>query len=1047
MWARREVDKNVLQQLVQPEVEGNLIGPTGAKLVEADGASWPVMKPKDAAPGDGPVLRVRSRAEERFYEWDQTPDVQAPEPVWDSLVGKFHWVEEDETNGIKGLRVPQAGALHAVLGYWSMAPKQPATVVMPTGTGKTETMLALFARARSMRLLVIVPSDALRDQLAKKFETYGVLPEFGIVGDGALSPVVGRVNHRFSSAATATEFAAACNVIVTTPSALRSSMTDARTALLSACTHLFIDEAHHVPAETWRQVRDDFAPKPIVQFTATPFREDGKPLGGRQIFAFPLREAQRLNYFSTVDYISVVDFEDQDRTVAVKAIERLRADLQAGRDHLLMARVQRKTRAIQLQKLYEELAPEMQPVVIHSTMPKAQQVSALEAMRARTSKVIVCVDMLGEGFDLPALKVAAIHDPHKSLGVTLQFVGRFARVGDGQLGNATVVVPRPDPDYDDRLRRLYAEDSDWNHVLQDLSETAVDDQQEISDFEAGFTALPDEVALRSLAPKMSTVVYHGALTWDPALVYKVFNEERLLTYPIALNLQEGIAWFVTEERAAIRWGDTTTVEEVAYNLYVLYWSDELKLLFINSSHKGFHEELAKAVCGDHVNRVVGEQAFRAMARIKRLVPTNVGLLDVRNRSRRFSMHVGADVIEGFPSGEAQTKTMTNVFAFGNEDGLRVSVGASLKGRIWSYRVADTLLQWKSWCDHIGTKVSDTSINMDEVMGAFIRPKVLEERPSLVPLAVEWPWKVRARTGDGTLLDHGGKQWALIDADLRISEFSDSGPVKFVVESPHWSIEYQALMGDGKVEYSAVGDEVEVVTRVGRTPFSAYLVKHEPTFLFEDDTVVIPRGIVLHLDRSLPPFDKDALQTIDWQNTNIRKESQGPNRDADSVQAAAVRALMDEATWDLIVDDDGPGEMADLVALRVEDDKLIIKLVHCKYSSEDTPGARVADLYELCGQAQKSARWRSDIKSVFKHLIRREKKRVADGRNGILVGDAGALYNLESQHRALTPDMVIAIVQPGMSKASASDSQLSLLAATEVAIQEIATGRFEVVCSE
>ena len=40
---------------------------------------------------------------------------------------------------------------------------------------------------------------------------------------------------------------------------------------------------------------------------------------------------------------------------------------------------------------------------------------------------MVCVDMLGEGFDLPALKVAAIHDPHKSLGVTLQFVGRFAR--------------------------------------------------------------------------------------------------------------------------------------------------------------------------------------------------------------------------------------------------------------------------------------------------------------------------------------------------------------------------------------------------------------------------------------------------------------------------------------------------------------------------------------------------------------------------------------------------------------------------------------------
>jgi len=59
---------------------------------------------------------------------------------------------------------------------------------------------------------------------------------------------------------------------------------------------------------------------------------------------------------------------------------------------------------------------------------------------------------LGEGFDLPALKVAAIHDPHKSLAVTLQFVGRFARSGQG-LGDASVFVPRVAGDIDDRLLR------------------------------------------------------------------------------------------------------------------------------------------------------------------------------------------------------------------------------------------------------------------------------------------------------------------------------------------------------------------------------------------------------------------------------------------------------------------------------------------------------------------------------------------------------------------------------------------------------------------
>ncbi|MGL5734070.1 MAG: DEAD/DEAH box helicase family protein, partial [Beijerinckiaceae bacterium] len=40
-----------------------------------------------------------------------------------------------------GLRPPQMGAIHAVKAHWVVSDK-PATVVMPTGTGKTETMLA-----------------------------------------------------------------------------------------------------------------------------------------------------------------------------------------------------------------------------------------------------------------------------------------------------------------------------------------------------------------------------------------------------------------------------------------------------------------------------------------------------------------------------------------------------------------------------------------------------------------------------------------------------------------------------------------------------------------------------------------------------------------------------------------------------------------------------------------------------------------------------------------------------------------------------------------
>jgi integrase len=160
-----------------------------------------------------------------------------------------------------------------------------------------------------------------------------------VVAPTALRPVVGQVQHRFTSASTARDFARACNVIVATPNALDASEPEVRLALLGACSHLFIDEAHHVAAATWQQIRDEFAGKPVIQFTATPFREDGRHIGGRLVYAFPLREAQKQGYFSKIKYHSIVDFEDPDRAIALRAIDELRKDVAAGRDHLLMARV------------------------------------------------------------------------------------------------------------------------------------------------------------------------------------------------------------------------------------------------------------------------------------------------------------------------------------------------------------------------------------------------------------------------------------------------------------------------------------------------------------------------------------------------------------------------------------------------------------------------------------------------------------------------------------------------------------------------------------
>ena len=48
--------------------------------------------------------------------------------------------------------------------------------------------------------------------------------------------------------------------------------------------------------------------------------------------------------------------------------------------------------------------------------------------------------MLGEGYDFPNLKIAAVHATHKSLASTLQFIGRFARTNAEKIGKAKFIA-------------------------------------------------------------------------------------------------------------------------------------------------------------------------------------------------------------------------------------------------------------------------------------------------------------------------------------------------------------------------------------------------------------------------------------------------------------------------------------------------------------------------------------------------------------------------------------------------------------------------------
>lgn len=158
---------------------------------------------------------------------------------------------------------------------------------------------------------------------------------------------------------------------------------------------------------------------------------------------------------------------------------------------------------------------------------------------------------------------------------------------------------------------------------------------------------------------------------------------------------------------------------------------------------------------------------------------------------------------------------------------------------------------------------------------------------------------------------------------------------------------------------------------------------------------------------------------------------------------------------MIIDDDGKGEAADVVTIKLVGDpaapsRIDVEFYHCKYSHAAAPGGRIEDLYEVCGQAQKSIAWMSSHEKrtdLFTHLLCREARRQeSKAASRYERGDGELLLTIREMSRLCPVSLQIHIVQPGLSRAQASREQLELLSVTETYLMETFRLPFGVIAS-
>ncbi len=1032
------------------------------KHVEIHGKKILISRTKRQTAPDGcdDVLYVSGESKFEWAKKHGMPDIKweevfaRREDVTTQIQDKFTFIEEERNTDLTvkkpGLRSPQIGAIYAALAHWRMSPDI-ATIVLPTGTGKTDCMIALMALRRPKCLLVVVPTNALRTQLAEKFMHFGVLVQNGLLPRETAFPIVGILKKGLKDPKEIEVFCKACNVIVTTVPLLSAFSELNQKVLASYCDYLFIDEAHHVKAVTWSKLRAQFAGKPILQFTATPYRNDGQHVDGRIIFNYPVRKAQEDGYFNKLILKELWDYVEIDESVAKAAVDQLVLDLAHGFDHIIMARTSSIARAEALKEIYDDIAQDLSPVVVHSDLKQNELNERMGQLYSRKSRIAICVSMFGEGFDFPELKIAAVHDIHQSLAVTIQFTGRFTR-SNPKVGVATIIVNRADDKIDDSVRELYAEGggADWNRILTKLTEGATANQISKQTFYESFGSESPPLPIQNITPKMSTVVYRMHQNkWQPFNIFELPIADQILG-DLSVSLKENTAYFVVSINEPVDWADSADLMNQTYDLYALFWDSQTNLLYINSSNnESVHEDIAKAVGGDGIEIISGLQAFRVLSGIKRLLWRNMGLNDRMRRSVRFVMYTGSDIEEYLESSQLQGREKTHVFGDGFDGTSRVTIGTSKKGRVWSWQEAKDLLEWKKWCIGIGKKLIDDTIEPNSFLQDSMIAKDISKPPDLYPLTIEWPDELYHRPEESVLIGREASKVPFFDVGIDLIDPEPGVPLRFRVFTEDFSATYELTFGAKKVTY--IPEKEDLLIRRGKKQelLSEFFATCHPIIRYEKDCFSRADQMLEPRQRTLHTFNSQHIITWNWNGVDPTKESQTLQKLKNSIQRRTIENVSApewERKYQIIFDDDAPGECADVVGISISEGKLLVDFFHCKYTKAK-PGNRIKDLYEVCGQATRSIKWRDDIDRFLLHLINREKKRMRKhGVSRFDRGDFKQLVGIRGEARALVPEFRIFIVQPGLSKATVTNDQRELLSTTELYLHETRSIRFLVIGS-
>jgi len=215
---------------------------------------------------------------------------------------------------------------------------------------------------------------------------------------------------------------------------------------------IIVDECHHAPSSSFSSLLNQLNPTFLLGVTATPWRSDNsslRDLFGDPLFSMNVVEGMQRGFLSRVDYRMLTDGIDWDQISYLSRhghsvrdlnrllyvperdlgmVEEIIKTIRATKDPRVLVfcrSIRHAERLLGYFKRFDVLTS-----VLHSKLGRTERFKALSNFRIGKITVLISIEMLNEGIDVPEVNVVCFARVTHSRRIFLQQLGRGLRISD-----------------------------------------------------------------------------------------------------------------------------------------------------------------------------------------------------------------------------------------------------------------------------------------------------------------------------------------------------------------------------------------------------------------------------------------------------------------------------------------------------------------------------------------------------------------------------------------------------------------------------------------